>query len=85
MTGPPARIVLLLAVATLAAAAAAAASLLLLAFSDTSDERVGKLSPRAVAGAVIAPTLPSTVPPAETTSHGGDDDNRGEHDEDADD
>lgn len=77
MTGSRARIALFFAIAVLAAAAAAAASLLLLAFSDTSDERVGKLSPRAVAGAV-------TVPPAETTGHGSDDD-RGEHGEDADD
>ncbi|MCC6222228.1 MAG: hypothetical protein IT201_01910 [Thermoleophilia bacterium] len=85
MTGSRGRIALFLVIAVLAAAAATAASLLLLAVSDTSDEPVGKLRPRAIAVAETAPTgAGATVSPAVTREHDEDDDDR-EHGEDADD
>lgn len=85
MTGSRRRAALLLVVALLAAAAAAAASLLLLAVSDTSDEPVGRLRPRAAAVAVTEPAAEAPAGPLTGTS---DDDGREEdeeHGEDADD
>ncbi len=82
MTGSRGRVALLLAVAVLAAAAAAAASLLLLAVSDTSDEPVGKLRPRA---ASIMVTAPQPETPAGSVTGRSDDDEHEEHGEDADD